>query len=105
MFHNLLVVQVCLEARFGQELRVVQHALEICLQLCQMMTGWVQGDLEVLEALVDQEDPDGKRLFRLFALSKMKVSGLSLWPFSYPDEYSVTVQVFKPRTQGISSIL
>ena len=65
VFHlgNLLVFQVCLGARLCQGDQVVQRAQERSLQLFQMMTSRVQGDQEVLEALVDQEHPAGKRVY------------------------------------------
>lgn len=52
-----LVFQVFLGVRLCQECQVAQHNQKRRLQLCQMMTGWIQGDQEVLEALVDLEDP------------------------------------------------
>lgn len=61
----LLVFQVCLAARLCQGHRVVQHALERGLKLCQMMTGWVLLDQEVLEALVDREDPGRQITFNI----------------------------------------
>lgn len=60
---NLRVFQVCLVARLCQGYRVFQDALERGLHLQQMMTGWVLGDQEVLEALAHQEDPGGKKDF------------------------------------------
>lgn len=58
---NLLVLLVCLEGHHCQVHQVVQHAQEKVLQWWQMRTGGVQGDQEVLEGPVDQEDPNGRR--------------------------------------------
>lgn len=105
---NLPVFQVCLGALLCQGNRVVQHALERVLEWCQMLTGWVRGDQEVREALAGQEDPVRKKvlMFFFFPLCKWnRMSHLSLRPYCNPDEFSVTVQVFKPRAQGICSIL
>lgn len=57
---NLPALQVCLGARLCQVRRVVPHALERGLELCQMQTGWVRGHQGVRGALVDREDPGGR---------------------------------------------
>lgn len=104
---NLPVFLVCLGAHLCQVHQVVLGNLERDPELYPMLTGWVQVGQEVPEALVDRGDPGEEKDFNFFSppRSELHYIELSHLFHSYFDEYSVTVQVFKSRAQGICSIL
>lgn len=62
---DVLVFRVGQGARLCQGHQVAQHDQERGPQLWQTMTSWFQEGQEVLEALVDQEDPRRNVLFIL----------------------------------------